>query len=64
MVVQLGSKCSGIPVLKVFMVAPVIMVCELNFSKYLSFTSLVNTAWLKIVDIVLAGPMLLVLIFL
>ena len=45
MVVPLGSEGSVIPVLKGFMVSPVISICRLPLSKYLSFTSLGNTEW-------------------
>ena len=55
---------SSIPVLKGFMVSPVIMICGLPLSTYLYFTSLGDAAWLNIVNVVVASPMLTVLGFL
>ena len=43
MIVPLGSEGSGILVLKFFMVALDIKNCGLPLSKYISFTSLVNS---------------------
>ena len=61
MVVPLGSEGSGISVWKGFMVAPVIIICGLPLSKYLSFISLVNSVWLNIVNTVVSAPILPVL---
>ena len=49
---------SGIPVLKGFMVSPVIRIYGLTLSKYIYFTSLVNSGWLNIVDVVVASQMI------
>ena len=53
-----GSEGSGIPVLKGFMVVPVIRICGLHLYKYLSFTLLVNAAWLDKVYVVVAAPII------
>ena len=53
-VFPVGYKGSGIPVLKYFILYPVIRICGLPLSKYLSFTSLVNSACLNIVDVVVS----------
>ena len=58
MVVPLGSEGSVIPVLKGFMVSPVIRIYGLTLSKYIYFTSLVNSGWLNIVDVVVASQMI------
>ena len=64
MVVPIGYKGLGILVLNSFMVAPVIRICGLSLSKYISFALLGNAAWLDIVDVVVASPILPVLGFL
>ena len=61
MIVTLVLKGSGIPVLKDFMISPVIRKCGLTLSKYVSFTSLGNASWLNIVNVVVADPMIPVL---
>ena len=40
------------------MVAPVISICMISLSKYLSFTFLGNGAWLNIVNVVVAAPII------
>ena len=53
-----------IPILKGFMVSPVIRIYGLPLYKYISFILLVNAACLNIVNLVVAAPMLPVLGFL
>ena len=64
MVVPLGSKGSGILVLKDFMAFLVIRIFGLPLFNYISFTSLGNTSWLNIVNVVVAASILPVLRFL
>ena len=61
MAFPLGSEGSRIPLLKGFMLDPVIRICGLPLSKYLYLTSLGNSAWLNLVDVVVAAPILPVL---
>ena len=48
--------------MKVLMVSQVISIYGLHLSKYISFTLLVNSAWLNIADVDVADPMLPVLV--
>ena len=61
MVFPVGYEGSGIPVLKGFMVALVYRIYGLPLSKYPSLTSLGNAAWLNIVDLVVAAPIIPIL---
>ena len=61
MVLTLGYEGSGIPVLKCFILAPVIRICGFPLYKYPYFKSLGNASWLNIVDLVVSAPIITVL---
>ena len=62
MVVPIGYEDSGIPLLKGLMLAPAISICGLPLSEYLSFTLLVNSAWLNIFNVVVSDQILHLLV--
>ena len=62
MFVRLVSEGSGVPVLKVFVVASVIRTCGLLLSRYISFAYLGKSNWLNIVDVIVAATILIVLV--